>query len=135
MARWVASPIAGLGAAGAYPTWLIGGAESLEAEGLAGAVVLSAMLVTGLATVFVLRASPTTAIMGVLALGMARMVACVLLGAVAYHHSRLPLWVLTGWIGGFYIVGLVGETAWLYRTMKRLWPAQAAHHGAVGQQE
>ncbi|MCE5276661.1 MAG: hypothetical protein ABFD92_14585 [Planctomycetaceae bacterium] len=128
--RWVVSPVVSVGAVGAYPTWLLGGASALEAEGVAGAIVLAAMLASGLVISVLLRASLATAMMGVLALGMARMIVCLLAAIAAYWWTELPLRSLALWMGGFYGVALAGETTWLYRTMKRLWPAKAPQPSA-----
>ena len=79
--------------------------------------------VSVVAVLLLLKAAAATAAMGILALGLIRMVLAAAAALAAHYATQLPLRPLVGWVGGFYLVALTGETIWLRGEMKRRWPA------------
>jgi len=117
MFGWVLPAELVVAAAGAYPTWRLGGAGALAAETAAAVIVLAAM--SAGAGVVVWRGSrgPAAAAMGFMISASVRVMLCVALTVVAWRWIALDPAPLMVWVAVFYLVGLAGETIWLIRAI------------------
>ena len=110
---------AGLGLAGAYPTWRLRGCEGLLAQGCAGAVAMVAVLASGVLIRAMAQAGPATVALGFMAAMPVRVAACCVAGAVLV--TRYPIYAETFfvWLGVFYLAMMLRESAWVSSAFQR----------------
>jgi len=106
-------------AAGAYPTWLLGGRAGLLSEAIAASVVGTVMSASAVVVVRAARRSAMAAMMAFLAAGVARMILSALVVGAVILTTELPAVWLLGWLLAFYMATLAAEGAWLSRAMRK----------------
>jgi hypothetical protein len=116
---WVLPAGALVGAAGAYPTWCLGGRGDVEAMLWAGGIVVSIVLLSALAVIGSAPAGPGRATLVFVAGGLGRLVLAPALGAWVVWEFRVPPGAMFVWLAVFYVVMLMAEGAWLSRALRR----------------
>ena len=116
---WVLPAGALVGAAGAYPTWCLGGRGALEAMLWAGGIVFGVVLLSAVAVIGSAPAGAGRATLAFVAAGLGRLVLAPALGAWVVWEFRVPPGAMFVWLATFYVVLLMAESAWLSRALRR----------------
>ena len=110
---------AALGLAGAYPTWRLRGYDGLLAQGCAGAVAVTAVLVGGLLIRAMAQAGPATVALGFMATMPVRVAACCVAGVVLVTRYTICAETFFVWLGVFYLAMMLQESAWVSAAFQR----------------
>jgi hypothetical protein len=116
---WVLPAGVLVGAAGAYPTWCLGGRRAVEAMLWAGGIVFGIVLLSALAVVGSAPAGAGRATLAFVAAGLGRLILAPALGAWVVWEFRVPPGAMFVWLAAFYVVLLMAESAWLSRALRR----------------
>ena len=108
-----------VGLAGAYPTWHLRGSDGLLAQGCAGAVAMSAVLVGGLLIRAMAQAGPATVALGFMATLPVRVAACCVAGIVVVTEYTICAKTFFVWLGVFYLALMLRESAWVSAAFQR----------------
>lgn len=116
---WIVPTWLVAGAAGAWPTWRLGGRDAINCMLLAGGITLATTLIGALCVVRSARLGPARAAMTFLAFGL--ILGVVSLGAAtgAAVIIGASLRVTLVWTAIFYTPMLVAQSLWLYRGLRR----------------
>jgi len=110
---------AGLGLAGAYPTWHLRGCDGLLAQSCAGAVAMTAVLAGGVVIRAMAQAGPATAALGFMATMPVRVAACCVGGIVLVTRYPICAETFFVWLGVFYLAMMLRESAWVSAAFQR----------------
>jgi hypothetical protein len=114
---WLLPMSVGLGAFGAWPTWLTHGQAGLWAELTAGVIVAGVMVVNGLLVVTAARAGKYSAAMTFSGSSLIRLIICAALLGAGWWVFGLELIPLIVWMALFYLLGLATECIWIVRAL------------------
>ncbi len=116
---WIVPTWLAAGAAGAWPTWHLGGRDAINCMLLAGGITLVATLVGTLLVVRSARLGPARAAMTFLASGLVQGVVAIGAATGAAVIIDAPLRVTLVWTAIFYVPMLVAQSLWLYCGLRR----------------
>lgn len=113
-----------VGAAGAYPTWKIGGQEALTALCIAGVIVLAVAMAAQAILVMQAHLGPAKLAMSFLVAGMAKVLGSVGLAVAAILAVDIPAKPLFLWVCVFYVSTMVNQALWVHSLLKKDKPAR-----------
>jgi hypothetical protein len=116
---WVIMVALFVGGLGLYPTKYWSGNDGLHAMAWAMAVVMTAMLVSGLLIARAAKDGAAAAAMMFVMVSMIRIGVCMALTVVGWWLLALPLSPLLIWMFVLYIAMLFTEVGWLTRALHR----------------
>jgi len=119
MMAWVVFVPLVVGAAAAWPTHRLCGAEGLRAQAAAAAIVMPVMLVSALLVVLVAPYGPAAAAAAFMAVGAVRAMIVLFAGIIVWRFWHLSGMVLGIWVGLFYLVTLVCGAFWLAHALQQ----------------
>jgi len=116
---WLMPISLGMGAFGAWPTWLTHGLAGLWAELAAGVIVIGVMVVNGLMVTAAAKLGKYSAAMTFSGSSLLRLIICAVFLAGAWWLFKLEPVPLVVWMSLFYMVGLGCECAWVVRALRK----------------
>jgi len=127
---WTVGPAVLVGLVGAYPTWRFAGQGGLASQAAAGFIVMLAMGASAAAVARKAAGGAAKAAMAFLLAASVRVGICVASGLAAAILLPLPTAALLIWLGAFYVVSLLGESAWLVKAIRR--STEGSPGGGIG---
>ena len=127
---WLVPLALGLGAFGAWPTWLSRGWAGIWSLLGAGVIVMGVMLVNGMLVVAAARAGKYSAAMTFSGSSLIRLMICAVLLGAGWWILGLDLIPLIVWMAIFYLLGLGAECIWIVRALGRRGPAEQPGDGS-----
>jgi hypothetical protein len=118
MLGWIVPVGLAIAAAGAYPTWVLGGAGALWAQLAGGLIALGVLAVGALVVIRAARRGAAAAAIAFIVAGLGMGVLLLLIGAGAWALLELHMVSLVLWIAIFFVAMHLAQSFWLYRALR-----------------